>query len=228
MMRKAIVVALAASCLLLMGATTTLVNLSLNVAGVLPTANGGTGQNSTATFPASGTVMTTATNVACAQHPALTGNVTSSAGSCATSIASGVVTNAMLASGAYVQGVYQAWCTGTVTASVTYYSFAGFGSSSTLCTGVSAAAGGMPMPTAGTVKNLRVNLSAGGKSTSKIQLYKNGSSTGAPTCTYGTGTSCSDTSSALSVAAGDVITIAVTSGSSDGSSNISVSFELWN
>lgn len=41
-----------------MGAVT-VVDLTRQVTGVLPAANGGTGQNSTATFPASGTVATT-------------------------------------------------------------------------------------------------------------------------------------------------------------------------
>lgn len=41
------------------GSTNTLTNISLTTAvtGVLPTANGGTGQNSTATFPTSGTIL---------------------------------------------------------------------------------------------------------------------------------------------------------------------------
>ena len=86
----------------------------------------------------------------------------------------------------------------------------------------------MKITGAGTIKNLYVNLSAAGKSGDKVQLYKNGSATGAPTCTYGTGTSCSDTSTALTVAAGDVITAAVTSGASDGSANLAISFEFWN
>lgn len=47
----------------------TQVDLTTNVKGILPTANGGTGQNSSATFPASGTVMTTTTNVAASQLP---------------------------------------------------------------------------------------------------------------------------------------------------------------
>lgn len=65
-------------------AAVTQINLTTQVQGVLPTANGGTGQNSSATFPASGTVMTTATGVVCGQMPALTGDVTSSAGACGT------------------------------------------------------------------------------------------------------------------------------------------------
>ena len=47
----------------------TLVNLQTQVQGILPGANGGTGVNSTATFPSSGTVMTTATAITAAQMP---------------------------------------------------------------------------------------------------------------------------------------------------------------
>lgn len=64
----------------------TQINLTSQVQGVLPTANGGTGQNSTATFPTSGTVMTGSSSVACTQEPALTGDVTTSAGSCADTV----------------------------------------------------------------------------------------------------------------------------------------------
>lgn len=58
---------------LLAGAATQL-DLGSQVKGVLPTANGGTGQNSTAVFPGSGTIMTTTTAVAAAQLPAPTGS----------------------------------------------------------------------------------------------------------------------------------------------------------
>ncbi len=51
-----------------MGAATQL-NLATQVQGVLATANGGTGVNGSATFPSSGTVMTTTTAVAATQLP---------------------------------------------------------------------------------------------------------------------------------------------------------------
>jgi hypothetical protein len=51
-----------------MGAATT-IDLAVNVRGILATANGGTGVNGSATFPSSGTVMTTATAVAASQLP---------------------------------------------------------------------------------------------------------------------------------------------------------------
>lgn len=52
----------------MLGAVTQ-IDLTTQVKGVLPTANGGTGVNSTATFPSSGTLMTTTTNVAASQLP---------------------------------------------------------------------------------------------------------------------------------------------------------------
>src|ERR1700690_399308 len=55
----------------LMGAVTQ-INLATQVFGLLPGTNGGTGISSTATFPASGTVMTTATGVTAAQLPSPT------------------------------------------------------------------------------------------------------------------------------------------------------------
>src|SRR5271157_1924979 len=52
----------------LMGAVTQ-IDLTQNVRGILPSANGGTGVNSTAVYPGSGTVMTTTTAVAATQLP---------------------------------------------------------------------------------------------------------------------------------------------------------------
>jgi len=68
-------------------AATTVVNLATQVTGLLATTNGGTGQNSSATFPSSGTVMITTTSVQASQMPALTGDATSSAGAVATTVA---------------------------------------------------------------------------------------------------------------------------------------------
>src|SRR6185437_703445 len=50
-------------------AAVTQIDLTKQVTNVLPAANGGTGVNGTATFPSSGTVMTTTTNVAASQLP---------------------------------------------------------------------------------------------------------------------------------------------------------------
>lgn len=130
----------------------------------------------------------------------------------------------------YVKGVFHTFCTGsTLTTATTNFDFPGFGGTATACaTSNTSAVGGTKITTAGTVKNLEVNLSAAGKSGDKITLLKNGSSTGAPTCTYATATSCSDLSTALTVAQGDVITVSITTSASDTGANVAVSFELWN
>lgn len=47
----------------------TQISLTTQVSGILPTANGGTGVNGSATFPSSGTVMTTTTGVTASQLP---------------------------------------------------------------------------------------------------------------------------------------------------------------
>ena len=60
-------------CGLLLGAVTQ-VNLATQVSGLLPGTNGGTGISSTATFPASGTVMITTTGVTASQLPNPTGS----------------------------------------------------------------------------------------------------------------------------------------------------------
>jgi hypothetical protein len=78
-------------CVLLLGAfgvgAATQISLTTQVQGILPGTNGGTSVSSTATFPTSGTVMTTGTSVSCSQLPALTGNVTTTAGSCTSTVA---------------------------------------------------------------------------------------------------------------------------------------------
>jgi hypothetical protein len=53
---------------LFLGAVTQ-ISLTTQVSGILPTANGGTGVNGSATFPSSGTVMTTTTAVTATQLP---------------------------------------------------------------------------------------------------------------------------------------------------------------
>jgi hypothetical protein len=73
-MRKIRVPLKAAYAIIVLGAllsvfAVTQISLTTQVTGVLPTANGGTGQNSSATFPSSGTVMTTATSVSASQLP---------------------------------------------------------------------------------------------------------------------------------------------------------------
>lgn len=54
---------------IILTAAATQINLATQVSGILATANGGTGQNSTATFPTAGTVMITTTGVSATQLP---------------------------------------------------------------------------------------------------------------------------------------------------------------
>lgn len=54
---------------LLMTAAVTQINLATQVTGLLPGTNGGTGVSSTATYPASGTIMITTTGVTASQLP---------------------------------------------------------------------------------------------------------------------------------------------------------------
>lgn len=122
-------------------------------------------------------------------------------------------------------GVYQAYCTGTATSSTTVF-LPGFGGSATGCT-TTTAAGAMPVTSSGTIKNLVVQLGTGGKSGDAVTLQKGGSAQGV-TCTFGTGTSCTDTTHSFTVAAQDQIRIAITTGATDTAANISVSFEIWN
>ncbi len=66
--RKAALVIVLGACIGMLAAVTQ-ISLTTQVTGILPTANGGTGVNGSATFPSSGTVMTTATAVAASQLP---------------------------------------------------------------------------------------------------------------------------------------------------------------
>jgi hypothetical protein len=150
----------------------------------------------------------------CAQLPALTGHVTTSAGSCATTAAS-IVT------------AFTSFCTGgTIAASSTVF-MPGYGGVTTTCTGLGTTrTSGMPV-SAGTIKNLRVNMGTGGKANDKVTVEIAGVAS-ALTCTYGTGTSCSDVTHTAAVTAGQVLTIAVVTGASDTTANLNVYFELVN
>lgn len=77
-------------------------------------------------------------------------------------------------------------------------------------------AGGTSIPRVGMMKSLTVTASHVGTNTSSgvVTVYQNGSAT-TITCTIGTGSSCSDATHSVSVAAGDVISIAYTSQTSD-------------
>ena len=81
---------------------------------------------------------------------------------------------------------------------------------------------------AGTVKNLRLNLgTASNKNNDSITIYKGGTAT-AVTCVFANASSCSDTTHSFTVVAGDVITIFTSTGNGDAAANFSVAFEIWN
>ena len=65
----------------------------------------------------------------------------------------------------------------------------------------------MKMPRSGTMTNLRVNATA--STTATFKIAKNGSTTGAPTCTISAATSCEDTSTTLAIAANDTISVEI-------------------
>lgn len=114
------------------------------------------------------------------------------------------------ANGSIIRG----YCSGTIgTANATTYVLQPYSqATSNVCTSTSPGnRAGIPMPYACTAKNLRVTASApGGQATSgTVALYKGGVVT-ALTCALGTGTSCSDLTHTVSLAAGDVITLEVT------------------
>jgi hypothetical protein len=166
-------------------------------------------------------------SAACSQLPPLTGSVTTSSGSCSTTIGNGVVTNAMLAAVSYTKVVFVATCSGTATSSSTLYLFP-IGQLSALTCTVTTPTSGIPMPTAGTIKNLTVKVGTGGKAGDAVTILKGASATGMPTCVYGTASTCSDTSTVGAVVAGDLITVKLTTAASDTTANVQVTFELWN
>jgi len=155
-------------------------------------------------------------SLTCSQHPALTGDVTTSSGSCATTIASNKLRSA----------VFEATGSGTCSSNTTLFLFPAGNISALTCT-VTTETAGIPMPGSGTIKNLNVVLGAGGKNSDAVTIRK-GAIDQSVTCTFGTGTTCSDTTHSFTVAAGDKITVKVTTSASETAANIYVTFELWN
>lgn len=166
-------------------------------------------------------------SVAASQMPALTGDVTTSAGAVSTTIGSGKVTSGMLASQSFVVTGFHSFCTGGTMASSSTVFMPGFGGVATTCTGLGTSRTGGTATGAGTIKNLRVNMGTGGKSGDAVTVEIAGSAS-ALTCTFGTGTSCSDVTHTAAVTAGQVLTVKVTTGTSETAANIAVYFELWN
>ena len=154
----------------------TQINLQYQVQGVLSTANGGTGQNSTATFPTSGTVMTTGSSTACSQMPALTGDVTSTAGSCGTtdvkvdgtSIPTNSSADQLINTTAAATGQWTSIpnCTGALQYSTTSHTF----SCGTVLTGTLVDA----ETPSGTCPTTTLSLANSPSPTTSLKLYENG------------------------------------------------------
>jgi hypothetical protein len=87
------------------------------------------------------------------------------------------------------QGVYAAFCSGIFTSNSTVY-LAGYGGAAMTCTTTSAA-GGMPITSAGVIKNLSVTFGTGGKAGDAVTLQKGGTDQSV-SCTYNAATYCED------------------------------------
>jgi hypothetical protein len=74
--------------------------------------------------------------------------------------------------------------------------------------------GGFVASRAGTLQNLWFSATAGGDAGDKVTVYQNGSAS-IVTCTYATATTCSDVTHTISVAKGDLIGFAITTGVTD-------------
>jgi len=126
--------------------------------------------------------------------------------------------------------VLTTWCYGSLSATSAAYYLGGFGGIQSSCGSLSSSVtGGMPLSTAGTVKNLRCAAGTGSLSSSSgvVQVYDNSTSKSL-TCTLGTSTGCADTTNSFSYSAGDLIQFSVSSaGSSETLANVSCSAEVW-
>lgn len=119
-------------------------------------------------------------------------------------------------------------CTGTGTASSTLFlTGVGVVGTTRTCT-VTSATMEYTVTRPGVIKNLAATASAGGVNSSSgvITINKNNSAS-AITCTFGTGTSCSDTTHSVTVAVGDSLTVSFTTQALDTLANVSASFEIF-
>jgi hypothetical protein len=82
----------------------------------------------------------------------------------------------------------------------------------------------MPITSAGTLANLFLNSDTNGGTAETITVFKNGTATTLK-CNYAGIKACHDTTDAISVAAGDSITVGIT-GTTAAGSFLSIAFEL--
>jgi hypothetical protein len=187
--------------------------------------------------------LDSAAHLPAAQMPALTGDVTSTAGSLAPSVvkvngAAVPVSSPTIgtnASGQLVAGAAQilgAYCGGVISSNATINLFGDVGhpaSGSAACTNSAAGAAGVPLR-AGTIKNLRVRnlLVSNTTGSGVVTVWKNNVQQ-TMTCTLGTSTACSDLVDSFTVADGDSVGIRVqsTAASGDTLGNIFASVQLF-
>jgi hypothetical protein len=123
---------------------------------------------------------------------------------------------------------FVSFCASTVgTATSTTYVLAPYAQTTSNCNATTVTE--MPMPHAGTAKNLYVIASAAGKDSTSgvVTLYANAATT-ALTCTLGTSTSCHDITDTASFTAGESFSVRVktsTTNSNDTTANIRVTFD---
>ncbi len=120
-------------------------------------------------------------------------------------------------------------CTGVATASTTVflYGLGGAGSAQT-CTLVAVSGNPPLMYRPGVMKSLQATATAGGVGSGSgvLTVKKNGSAT-TLTCTFGTGTTCSDTTHTVSFVAGDVITASFTTASGETLAGVVATIEAF-
>lgn len=122
---------------------------------------------------------------------------------------------------AYVSG-----CNGTATANTTI-DLSWLGSATPACTNTVTTLR-VPVPSAGSLGNLRVRCNTGGVNASSgvFTVLKNNSAS-TITCTTGTGTTCNDVTHIVAVAAGDDLLVQFTSQLAETLANCAATFEKW-
>lgn len=133
----------------------------------------------------------------------------------------------LLVAGASAAQTFTWGCNGTATSSSSSLTLSTVTSTSLACTDTSGL-GIFTMPSAGEISNLQCFANTGGHAAgSGVMTVRKGGVGQALTCTFGTGTSCSDNTAAhnFAVAAGNLLTIAYTTQSTETLASIACSVE---
>lgn len=117
-------------------------------------------------------------------------------------------------------------CTGTLAAGLTLY-MPRPGSGVTTCGGGFNQLYEIVVPADGVVRNLRADAITGGVNASSgaVTIQKAGTGTTGVTCTFGTATTCSDTSHLYQVAAGDRLIVSITTQALETLADVLITFE---